>query len=93
MPEDPDRQRGGGEGGDTGGQGAAAERGGAVEEGDGARRVPAPGALGVTVAVKVTDWPKTDGLGLMDREVAVAAWSTLWVNAVEVLVVKSVSPE
>jgi len=29
----------------------------------------------------------------MDREVAVAAWSTLWVNAVEVLVVKSVSPE
>ena len=54
--------------------------------------VPAPGALGVTVAVKVTDWPKTDGLGLMDREVAVAAWSTVWLNAVEVLVVKSVSP-
>ena len=24
--------------------------------------VPAPGATGETVAVKVTDWPKTDGL-------------------------------
>ena len=24
--------------------------------------VPAPGALTVTVAVNVTDWPKTDGL-------------------------------
>jgi len=30
---------------------------------DGAVGVPAPGALGVTVAVKVTDWPKTDGPG------------------------------
>jgi len=77
--------------GDTGGQGAAAERGGAVEEGDGAVGVPAPGRSGDR-GVKVTDWPKTDGLGLMDREVAVAAWSTVWLNAVEVLVVKSVSP-
>ena len=43
---------------------AGAERGGAVLEGDGARRAcPAPGD-GVTVAVNVTDWPKTDGLAL-----------------------------
>jgi hypothetical protein len=25
-------------------------------------RVPEPGETGLTVAVKVTDWPKTDGL-------------------------------
>jgi len=58
-----DREARRGEGGDAGGQGAGAERGGAVEELDGAVGVPAPGALGVTVAVKVTDWPKTDGPG------------------------------
>jgi len=69
---------GGGEGGDTGGQGAAAERVVPSKKETVPVGVPAPGALGVTVAVKVTDWPKTDGLGLMDREVAVAAWSTLW---------------
>jgi len=55
--------------------------------------VPAPGVVAVTVAVKVTDWPMTDGLGPPVTEVLVAAWSTTWVVAgVEVLVVKSVSP-
>jgi len=51
-----------GRGGDARGiEGAGAERGGAVEEGDGARRGARSRALGVTVAVKVTDWPKTEG--------------------------------
>jgi len=54
--------------------------------------VPAPGALGVTVAVKVTDWPKTDGPGAPVTEVDVAPWFTVWVKAAEVLAVKSVSP-
>jgi len=33
-------------------------------------------ALGVTVAVKVTDWPKTDGPGAPVTEVDVAPWFT-----------------
>jgi len=55
--------------------------------------VPAPGALGVTVAVKVTDWPKTEGLVADVTDALVASWLTVWVRAgLEVLVVKSVSP-
>jgi len=46
----------------------------------------------VTVAVKVTDWPKTDGPGAPVTEVDVAPWFTVWVKAAEVLAVKSVSP-
>ena len=35
--------------------------------------VPAPGVVAVTVAVKVTDWPMTDGLVSDVRAVVVAA--------------------
>jgi hypothetical protein len=40
-------------------------------------RVPAPGATGRTVAVKVADCPKTDGFGADDTVVAVAALLTI----------------
>ena len=46
--------------------------------------VPAPE---LTVAVKVTLWPKTDGLAEEVRAVEVAAPLTVWVRALEVLVV------
>ena len=36
------------------------------------RRRAAPGGLAVTVAVKVTDWPKTDGLTEVVSAVVVA---------------------
>jgi hypothetical protein len=39
--------------------------------------VPVPGGFTVTVAVKVTDWPKTDGLGDDVSVVVVAAPPTL----------------
>jgi hypothetical protein len=54
--------------------------------------VPAPGDTALTVAVNVTDWPKTDGF---TDEVTVAellALLTVWVIAAEVLLVKFVSP-
>ena len=54
--------------------------------------VPAPGALAVTVAVKVTDWPKTDGLADEVRTVVVASLFTVWVNDGDALPVKFVSP-
>lgn len=38
--------------------------------------VPAPGATAETVAVKVTDWPKTEGLGDEARAIAVLALFT-----------------
>ena len=54
--------------------------------------VPAPGAEAVTVAVKVTDCPETDGLTEEASAVAVAALLTIWLRAAEVLVVKLPSP-
>ena len=53
---------------------------------------PEPGALAATVAVNVTDWPKTEGLADDDTELLVPSWFTVCVNADDVLVVKSVSP-
>ena len=40
--------------------------------------VPAPGAVGVTVAVNVTACPRTAGSGALVRLVAVSALSTTW---------------
>src|ERR1700694_5898392 len=54
--------------------------------------VPAPGGLAVTVAVKVTVWPTTDGLADELTEVVVASWPTVWVSGGEVLVRKLASP-
>ena len=54
--------------------------------------VPAPGALAETVAVKVTDWPNTDGLALLATVAVLASRLTVWVIAAEVLAVKFVSP-
>ena len=42
--------------------------------------VPAPGETGATVAVKVTDCPKTDGSGDEVTVVVVDAWLTVWVS-------------
>ena len=55
--------------------------------------VPEPGAVAETVAVKVIDWPKVEGLAEEATVVVVAAWLTTWVAAwLEVLVVKLASP-
>src|SRR3981081_292810 len=54
--------------------------------------VPAPGGLAVTVAVKVTLWPATEGLTEELSAVVVASWRTVWVRGAEVLVRKSASP-
>src|SRR5215472_1937901 len=40
--------------------------------------VPAPGALTLMVAVKVTDWPKTEGLTEEVTAVLVLALPTVW---------------
>ncbi|GAO05922.1 hypothetical protein TPA0598_01_02920 [Streptomyces lydicamycinicus] len=42
--------------------------------------VPAPGATGATVAVKVTGCPTTDGSGDEVTVVVVSAGSTVWVS-------------
>src|SRR5437667_6080059 len=55
-------------------------------------RVPAPGATGVTVAVKVTDWPNTEGLAEALTVVVVLALLTVCVRFGEVLVRKLPSP-
>ena len=54
--------------------------------------VPAPGLFAFTVAVKVTDCPDNDGLAEELTDVAVLAFFTVWVNALEVLPVKVASP-
>ena len=54
--------------------------------------VPSPGMVGVTVAVSVTDWPKTLVVGAATRAVVVWAFATVTVVAGEVLVAKVVSP-
>jgi hypothetical protein len=53
---------------------------------------PAPGAVAVTAAVKVTGWPVDDGLADEVMVVVVAALLTVWVNAALVLPVKLASP-
>ena len=55
-------------------------------------RVPAPGATGLTVAVKLTDWPNTDGLAEDASVVVVSASLTVWMRFVEVLPLKFPSP-
>ena len=55
-------------------------------------RVPAPGETALTVAVKVTDWPKTEGLTEEATLVVVLAWLTFWVRTEEVLELKLASP-
>ncbi len=55
------------------------------------RPVEVPRLLLVTVAVKVTLWPHTDGLVADTSAVVVLALFTVWVN-VPLLVVKFVSP-
>jgi len=54
--------------------------------------VPAPCTATLTVAVKVTDWPKTEGLTNDAKAVALLALFTVCVNVEEVLVVKLASP-
>ena len=54
--------------------------------------VPAPGKVADTEAVKVTDCPSLDGLLLEVTAVVVAAWLTVCDSAVDVLVLKFVSP-
>src|SRR2546427_42858 len=53
--------------------------------------VPAPGLFAVTVAVKVTNWPKSDGLADETTAVAVASLWTVWVNEGDTLPVKFAS--
>src|SRR5882724_11396325 len=54
--------------------------------------VPEPGAVTLTVAVNVTDWPETDGLGEEVTAVLVEALFTVWMKFGEVLVLKFGSP-
>jgi hypothetical protein len=54
--------------------------------------VPAPGAVILMVAVKVTLWPKPDGLAEAATAVLLLALVTVWVSAAEVLALKVVSP-
>src|SRR5438552_6696146 len=49
--------------------------------------VPAPGLVAVTVAVKVTDCPDSDGLREEVTDVVVPASVAVWVGGVDVLVV------
>ncbi len=48
-------------------------------------RVPAPGEIAFTVAVKVTDWPETDGFADEASVVELLAWLTVCVSAKVVL--------
>src|SRR5438128_11788015 len=54
--------------------------------------VPVPGAVAVTVAVKVTDWPETEGLTEEATAVVVLAALTAWVKFGEVLPLELASP-
>ena len=54
--------------------------------------VPAPGDTAVTVAVKVTDWPNTDGLNEEASAVLLLARLTVCVTVAEVLVLYVPSP-
>ena len=54
--------------------------------------VPVPGAVAVTMAVKVTDWPKTEGLPEELTAVVELALLTVWVRVDELLALKLPSP-
>ena len=54
--------------------------------------VPVPGAVAVTVAVNVTDWPNFDGFADEDSAVLVSDFCTTCVSALDVLVLKFPSP-
>ena len=54
---------------------------------------PPPGAVMATVAVSVTDWPKTLGLAELATAVVVEALLTVSNSAADVLVAKLPSPE
>jgi len=47
--------------------------------------VPAPGATGLTVATRVTDWPNLDGFGDETTVVAVDACVTIFSTTEEIL--------
>ena len=53
--------------------------------------VPAPGATADTVAVRVTDWPNTDGFTDELTAVVVFAWLTTWLSVALVLPLKLLS--
>src|SRR5262245_29092944 len=53
---------------------------------------PPPGATAVCVAVRVTDWPNTDGLTEEATEVVVDAWLTVCVRLLELLAAKLALP-
>ena len=54
--------------------------------------VPAPGETALTVAVKVTAWPNTDGFTDEVTVVELEAFLTVCVMAAEVLLLKFMSP-
>src|SRR5438552_18726686 len=54
--------------------------------------LPDPGATTETVAVKVTGWPKREGLLFELTDVVVLAWLTVCVGKEPVLAVKLASP-
>ena len=54
--------------------------------------VPAPGNTALTVAVRTTAWPNTEGLAEEASTVALLALFTVWVKVDDVLVLKLVSP-
>ena len=54
--------------------------------------VPLPGAFGLTVAVKVRDWPKTEGFADETTVVVVPSCVTVWMTTAEGLAVKLGSP-
>src|SRR5207247_1349865 len=54
--------------------------------------VPAPGLLAVTVAVKVTDCPDSDGLAGELTGVVVLAFFTVWVGVLDVLPLRVAAP-
>ena len=54
--------------------------------------VPTAGATALTVAVKVTAWPKSDGFTELVTVVVLLPLLTVWVIAVEVLLLKLASP-
>ena len=54
--------------------------------------VPTAGATALTMAVKVTAWPKSDGFTELVTVVVLLPLLTVWVIAVEVLLAKLLSP-
>src|ERR1043166_6171521 len=54
--------------------------------------VPVPGATAATVAVRMTGWPNTDGLGDETSVVVESALLTVCVTTADVFVMKLLSP-